>query len=195
MGVVEKSLSEFSQNLQIQGVQLSKIGLNQIELAEELDVTQKALNAMIPILNSHSEAINTFKTGMEQLHIQLQRSFLYLAVTQIFRNELTLDFLSPDDLHKVVYNVMNQGNLVFNSHYGSIPIVQIITKLLVRQQIDFIPKLEYKSDNPEEIGRLVITSYFAVPQREHTSFIIYKLLAIPFYHNNQTIQLAGIPRY
>lgn len=195
VGIVEKSLTEFSQNLQIQGAQLARIGLNQIELAEQLDVTQKTLNALVPIINSHSEVINTFKTGMEQLHIQLQHSFLYLAITQIFRNELTLDFLSPDDLYKVVYNVMKQGNLVFNSQQGRIPIVQIITKLLVRQQIDFIPKLQYKSDNPEEIGRLVITSYFAVPQREHTSFIIYKLLAIPFYHNNQTIQLAGIPRY
>ena len=195
VGIVEKSLSEFSQTMQIHGAQLAKLESNQIALAEELQVTQQALNAMIPILNSHSEALNTFKTGMERLHIQLQHSFLYLAITQICRNDLTLDFFSPEDLQKVVYNVIREGNITFNSHHGSIPIVQIITKLIVRQQIDFIPRLQYATNNPEEIGRLVITNFFAVPQRESTSFLTYKLLAIPFFHQNQTIQLAEIPRY
>ena len=104
---------------------------------------------MVPIVNAHSEALNTFKTGIERLHIQLQCSFLYLAITQIFRNELTLKFLSPDDLHKVVYSVIQQGNLTFNSHHGSIPIVQIITNLLVRQQLDFIPSSQYTTQDPQ----------------------------------------------
>ncbi|CAF1436199.1 unnamed protein product [Adineta steineri] len=195
VAVVEKALTEYSHNLQIQGAQLAKIHSNQIELAEELQVTQQALNAMVPILSSHSEAINTLKSGIEKLHIQLQRSFLYLAITQILRNDLTLDFLSPDDLHKVVYHVIQQGNVTFNFQHGSIPIVQIITKLLIRQQIDFIPSSQYKVQNPHEIGRLVITSFFAVPQQKHTSFLTYKLLTIPFFHKNQTLELAQIPRY
>ncbi|CAF0931307.1 unnamed protein product [Adineta steineri] len=195
VAVVEKALTEYSQNLQIQGAQLAKIHSNQIELAEELQVTQQALNAMVPILSSHSEAINTLKTGIERLHVQLQRSMLYLAITQILRNDLTLDFLSPDDLYKVVYQVIQQGNLTFNSEYASLPIVHIITKLLVRQQIDFVPSSHYKTQNPQEIGRLVITSFFAVPQQKHTSFLTYKLLAIPFFHKNQTLQLTQIPRY
>ncbi|CAF4317244.1 unnamed protein product, partial [Adineta steineri] len=49
-------------NLQQQGAQLAKIHSNQIELADELQVTRQALNAMVPILSSHSEAINTLKT-------------------------------------------------------------------------------------------------------------------------------------
>lgn len=195
VAVVEKALTEYSQAMQIHGAQLAKIHSNQIELAEELDATQKTLDAILPILNSHSEALQSFRTGLEQLHIQLQHSFLYLAMNQIFRNELNLGFFSPDDLHKVVYNVVQQGNLTFNPHHGSIPIAQIITKLLVRQQIDFIPRLQYKTDNPKEIGRLVITSFFAVPQREHTPFFTYKLLAIPFFHKNQTIRLAEVARY
>ncbi|CAF1281173.1 unnamed protein product [Adineta steineri] len=195
VAVVEKGLTEYSQNLQIQGAELAKIHSNQIELADELQVTQQVLNAIVPILSSHSEAINTLKTGIEQLQIELQRSFLYLAITKIFRNDLTLDFLSPDDLHKVVYHVIQQGNLTFNSQHGSIPVVQMITKLLVRQQIDFIPSSQYKAQNPQEIGRLVITSFSTVPQQKHTSFLTYKLVAIPFFHNNQTLQLTQIPRY
>ncbi|CAF1058595.1 unnamed protein product [Adineta steineri] len=195
VAVVEKALTEYSHNLQIQGAQLAKIHANQIELADELRVTQQVLNTMIPILSSHAEAINTLKSGIEQLHIQLQRSFLYLAITQILRNDLTLDFLLPDDLYKVIYHVIQQGNLTFNSRHGSIPVVQIITKLLVRQQIDFIPSSQYKAQNPQEIGRLVITSFFAVPQQKHTSFLTYKLLAVPFFYKNQTLQLTQIPRY
>ncbi|CAF4296054.1 unnamed protein product [Adineta steineri] len=195
VAVVEKALTEYSQNLQIQGAQLAKIHSNQIELADELQVTQQALNAMVPILSSHSEAINTLRTGIEQLHIQLQRSFLYLAITQIFRNDLTLDFLSPDDLHKVVYHVIQQGNLTFNFQHGSIPVVHMITKLLVRQQIDFIPSSQYKAQNPQEIGRLVITSFIAVPQEKRNPFLTYKLLAVPLFHKNQTLQLTQIPRY
>ena len=188
VALVAKSLAEFSHTMQIHGAHLAKIASKQIELTEELRQTQQAFNAMIPILHSHSEALHILKTGVERLQIQFQHSFLYLAITQIFRNELTLDFLSPDDLHKVVYDVIQRGNLAFNSHHGSLPIVQIITKLLVRQQIDFIPRSHYTTQNPEEIGRLVITNFFAVPQKKHTSFYTS-------FYKNETFQLTGIPRY
>ena len=127
VALIEKALTEYFQAIQIHGAQLAKIHSNQIELAEELHATQKTLDAIIPILNSHSEALENVRTGLEQLHIQLQHSFLYSAINQIFRNELNLDFFSPDDLHKVVYDIIQEGNLTFNPHYGSIPVVQIIT--------------------------------------------------------------------
>jgi len=195
VALVEHSLSQFSQTVKLHGAQLVKITLKQIELTEQLYLTQKALNAIIPVLDKHSETINTLKADLEQLHGQLQRSFLYLAMTQIFRNELTLNFLSPEDMHKVVYDVIKQGNLTFNSYYGSLPIVQIITNLLVRQQINFIPRSQYITMNPEEIGRLVITSFFVVPRQNQMPFYTYKLLTIPFFHENETIELAQIPRY
>ncbi|CAF4023148.1 unnamed protein product [Adineta steineri] len=47
VAVVEKALTEYSQNLQIQGAQLAKIHSNQIELADELQVTQQVLNTMV----------------------------------------------------------------------------------------------------------------------------------------------------
>ena len=181
--------------MQIQEAKLVKVQSNQIKIAEQLQVTQKALNDMIPILNSHSHVPNTLKTGVERLHSHIQRSFLYLAISRIFRNQLTLEFLSSDDLHKVVYDVIEQGNLTFSFQRGSIPIVEIVTKMLIRQQLDFIPSSQYTAQNPQEIDRLVITSFFAIPQQEETSFYIYKLLAVPFFHNNESIQLFQIPRY
>jgi len=150
---------------------------------------------MIPIIKSQSDAIITLKTGLERVQNWVIESFLYSAITQIFRNDLTLSFFSAEDLPKVVSSVIQQGNLTFNAKLGQIPLDQIVTKLLVRQQIDFVPRLEYKSYDPQEIGRRVITSCFAIPRRQQTSFLTYKLQAIPFLHKNQTIQLAEIPRY
>ncbi|CAF3812152.1 unnamed protein product, partial [Adineta steineri] len=156
---------------------------------------------MTPVLNSHSAAINHLKADVEQLQIQLQHSFLYLAITQISRNDLTLAFLSPQDIQKVVYQVIKEGNLTFNAYPGSLPVDQIITKLLVRQQIDFIPSSQYIPDDADyvdtqdEIGRLVITSFFAVPRQEQTPFYTYKLVTVPIIQENEAVQLAGIPRY
>ncbi len=198
---VENSLSTLSQTVELYGAQLVKISSKQIEIIEELQVTQKALDDMMPVLKSHSEAIHILKMNLERLHVQFQQSFLYSAITQIYRDELTLSFLSPEDVYKVVYHIIKQGNLTFNSYPGSLPIVQIITKLLVQQQIDFIPSSHYMTDDSEEmdnsaeIGRLVITSYFAVPKQTQTPFYIYKLVTIPFYHADEVIELVQIPRY
>lgn len=195
VAAIERSLSKFSQTLQLHGARLAKIEENQIKLAEELHITQKALNDLIPIINSYFHIVNTLRVQIEHLETQFHRSFLYLSLSKIFQNQLNLDFLSPNDLHKVVYNVIKQGNLTFNYQHGSIPVFQIITKLLMRQQLDFVPSSQYQTKNPEEIGCLVITSFFAVPGREQTPFHVYKLLAIPFFQNNETLQLAHIPRY
>ena len=67
--------------------------------------------------------------------------------------------------------------------------------MLIRQQLDFIPSSQYTAQNSQDMGRLVITSFFAIPQQEETSFYVYKLLAVPFFHNNESIQLSQIPRY
>jgi hypothetical protein len=195
VALVERSLTQFSKNLKINAAYLAKIELKQIELVQELQVTQKALNAMAPILNSHTNTIKDIVVGYEKLRLEFRHSFLYLAMTEIFRKKFTLAYLSSDDVHKVVYEVIKQGNLTFQSHQRSLPLAQIITKLLVHQQIDFMPSAHYISENPDEIGRLIITNYFAAPQLDQTLFYIYKLLAIPFFHENETIQLAQMPHY
>ncbi|CAF0919541.1 unnamed protein product [Adineta ricciae] len=201
MAVVKNSISSLSQKVELYGAQLVKITSRNIEIIEELHSTQKALNDIMPVLKSHSEAIHLLKMDLERLNVQFRHSFLYSAISQIYRNELTLSFLSPDDMHKVVDHVIQQGNLTFNSHPESLPVVEIITKLLVQQHIDFIPSSQYMSDgldgtdDPDEIGRLIITSYFAVPKQAQALFHIYKLVTIPFYYADEVIELVQIPRY
>ncbi|CAF1311455.1 unnamed protein product [Adineta ricciae] len=193
--LVEGSLTKFSKMVDIHQGQLVKVTEKQIELTDQLQVSQKALNDLMPVINSHSVAINSLKTDVENLKIQFQKSFLYSAISQISRDELTLSFLSPDDIHKVVYYVIKEGNLTFNSYLGFIPVVQIITKLIVRQQIDFVPSSLYSPTEQQEIGRLVITSFFAVPQREQTPFNVYKIVKTPLIHGNEAFQLGEVPTY
>ena len=195
IALVHKSLADLSETVQLHRAQLVKIHAGHIQLAEQLDVTQKLLESTIPVLNNHSDAINTLQTQVALLQTQFQHSFLYQALTQILQNDLTLTFLAPLDLHTVVYSVIRQGNLTFNSHYGSLPLAHIITRLLIRQQLDFVPNPHYHTLDPSEIGRLVITSFFAVPRPNQLPFLIYKLITTPFLHENETLQLAQIPRH
>ncbi|CAF1221031.1 unnamed protein product [Rotaria magnacalcarata] len=193
--IIEKALSKFNKAIDIHEAKLVNIHMNQIKFVEQLQVTQQAINSLLPILDSHAKLLNKLKTDIVQLHNHFQRSFLALSINQIFHNQFNLNFLLPDDLHRVVYNIIEQGNLTFSNQYASIPLVEIITKLLVHQQVNFIPNSQKNNMNFKEIGHLVITNYFAVPQQQPTSFNVYKLLTVPFFHHNQSLQLSDMPQY
>jgi hypothetical protein len=164
-------------------------------MTAELETTQHAIEDILPVLDSQSSDINNLKNDLQKLKNQFQTSFLQLAINQISRDDLTLSFLAPEDVQKLVYDIIELGNLTFKYYDGSIPIVEIITNLLVRQQINFVPVSQYNANDPNEIGRLVITSFFAVPHPERTPFYTYRLVTIPFFHENETIELAQIPKY
>lgn len=93
MRLVETSLSKYSETIQVHKTRLAKLESNQIILTEEFQVTQQTLSVMLPILNSHSEALNTLKFGMERLYNHFLHSSLYSAIVQIFRNDLTLNMV------------------------------------------------------------------------------------------------------
>jgi hypothetical protein len=192
---VRQSLTQLSETVQLHRAQLVKIHANQIQLAEQLDTTQKLLESTTSVLNNQSEAINTLHNSIALLQTHIRHSFLYQALTQILQNDLTLTFLAPPDLHTVVYSIIRQGNLTFNPQFGSLPLAHIITRFLIHQQIDFMPSLYYRTSDPLEIGRLVITSFFAVPHPEQPPFLVYKLITTPFTHEGETLQLTQIPMY
>ncbi|CAF4571322.1 unnamed protein product, partial [Rotaria magnacalcarata] len=52
--MVENTLSELSQTMQMHEAKLAKIQPNQIKIAEQLQVTQHAINDIIPVLDLHS---------------------------------------------------------------------------------------------------------------------------------------------
>ena len=169
IALVEKSLSDLSQQTQIIGAQLVQAQSGQFRIVEQLQMTQQLIESTVPIINDHSQALNTLQTQFSLIQTQMQNSFLFQAIIQIFRNDLTLAFFEPHDLHRVVYDVIHQGNLTFNPHFGSLPLAHIVTQLLIRQQLDFIPSSNYQTAQSSEIGRLVITSYFAVPRSSQSA--------------------------
>lgn len=195
IALVQSSLNKLSTVSELHRAQLIKIHGNQIQFAEQLDTTQKLLESTITVVNNHSYAFNALQNTMLSLETYIKHSFLYQALTQIFQNDLTLAFLAPQDLHAVVYSVIREGNLTFNSHFGSIPVANIITRLLIHQEINFMPSIHYSTSDSSEIGRLIITSFFSVPHPNQQSFLVYKLITIPFLHKNDTLQLTQIPTH
>jgi hypothetical protein len=87
-------------------------------------------------------------------------------------------------------------NLTIDEFNSSIPMVEIITRLLVRQQIDFAPMtVRGASENGVLIGKMIFTSYFAAPARDQAPFSIYELVPIPFNKGKRRVKLAKMPAY
>jgi hypothetical protein len=73
----------------------------------------------------------------------------------------------------------------------SIPMVEVITRLLVRQQIDFAPgKNGSTSESGGVIGKLIFTSYFAAPEQNQAPFSVYEVVPIPFNQGKRRVKLA-----
>lgn len=70
------------------------------------------------------------------------------------------------------------------------------TKLLVQQQIHFIPSMSIKSSPfGARIGNLMITSYFAASDVDQETFYIYESITIPSEHGTKRVKLAQAPAY
>jgi len=97
---------------------------------------------------------------------------------------------------KVVKLVTQAMNLTIDEFNSSIPIVEIITRLLVRQQIDFAPMpVRAASESGVLIGKMIFTSYFAAPARDQAPFSIYEAVPIPFNKGKRRVRLAKMPAY
>jgi hypothetical protein len=96
-----------------------------------------------------------------------------------------------------VVDLVSQAiNISFDESNSSISMVELITRLLVRQQVDFmhIEKAELTESGPL-IGKLVFSSFFAAPTDDQASFSIYELVPIPFNQGNRRVRLAQMPAY
>jgi hypothetical protein len=93
----------------------------------------------------------------------------------------------------MVTQAMNLTSEIVNN---SIPGIELITRLLVRQQIDFAPlTARTPSSDGNLIGKMIFTSYFAAPTQDQNPFSIYEVVPIPFNQDNKRVQLARMPAY
>lgn len=117
-------------------------------------------------------------------------------VFNILSNRLNLFFVHHKNIPKVVDLVSQTMNTSFDESDDSIPMVKLITRLLVRQQIDFMQtKTVDSTENGPLIGNLVFSSFFAAPTQDQAPFSIYELVPIPFNEGKRRVRLAQMPTY
>jgi hypothetical protein len=190
--------------------QILHLSEGQLKLAKELGDTQIALNKTMELVNQHSkilrnhaEALRTILSQTIYLRTQLNTvthaidtHFIHQSMEDILLHKLNLLFIHHRDMPRVVKLVTQAMNLTIDEVNSSIPMVEIITRLLVRQQIDFAPMtVRSSSENGVLIGKMIFTSYFAAPARDQAPFSIYELVPIPFNKGKRRVQLAKMPAY
>lgn len=190
--------------------QIIHLNEGQIKLAQQLKETQSALNKTIEMVNQHADILRLHATSLRTVISQtmllrdklatatqvMETHFIHESIENILANKLNLYFVHHQDLPRVVGFVANAMNLSRTNMDTSIPLIEIITRLLVRQQIDFIPTTV--TEMPKDsllIGKLVFTSYFAAPEYSRPPFSIYEVVPIPFRMRNQRMILAKMPTY
>ena len=164
-------------------------------MAKELNNTQTALNRTIELANEHSSILRNHESALRTITSMtiflrnrlgafvhaVETHFIHTSIEDILSNTLHLRFIHHKDLPKIVELIARAINVAFDESNSSIPMVELITCLLVQQQIDFIPTKSLElTDNGLLIGKLMFTSFFTAPGPWQVPFSIYELVAIPF---------------
>jgi hypothetical protein len=129
------------------------------------------LNLTNPISAVNLVQMSNMKAQMREVQESFQAMeshFIHESIEQILDNKLNLHFIHHQDMPRVIREISWIMNLSVDEIKSSIPMVEIITKLLVRQQINSV-----QSENGVIIGKMIFTSYFAAPTREQDPFSIY----------------------
>ncbi len=190
--------------------QILHLNEGQLKLAKELGDTQAALNRTMALVNQHSKILNNHAVALKTILSQtlflrnqldtvthaLNTHFIHESIEGIMSNKLNLLFVHHTDMNRVVKMVTQAMNLTTNEFNSSIPLVEMITRLLVRQQIDFAPLgANTASDDGVLIGKMIFTSFFAAPAPDQKPFSIYEVVPIPFNQGKRRVQLARMSAY
>lgn len=190
--------------------QIFHLNEGQFTLAQELGNTQNALNKTIELVNQHAEILRIHADALREVVSQtrflreklatanqaMESHFIHESVEQILSNKLNLLFVHHQDMPRVVREISRAMNLSINEFNSAIPMVEIITRLLVRQQIDFAPMRGVSTiENGVIIGKMIFTSYFAAPARDQAPFSVYEAVSIPFNKGQRRVKLAKMPAY
>ena len=167
----------------------------QIKLAMKLDKTQEAVNRTMQLVNDHTEVLlshdeairrvgefsKLINNKLDAFMHAVEGQFLRTSIEDILRDKLNLDFIHHDDIPNVIHFVLKAMRVSLEAGNSSITLLTLVTRLLVRQEISFIPNpIPKVSTSGVIIGKLLFTSFFA---------------AIPFNHADKRVRLAEIPAY
>ena len=204
------SLRNMDQSLETHRAQILHLTEGQLKLAQELNNTQLALNRTMELVNEYSTILRNHETALKTITSMtiflsnrltafvhsVETHFIHKSIEDILSNKLNLRFIHHKDLPKIIELVTQATNISFDKSNNSIPMVELITRLLVQQRIDFIPtKTLEPMPNGLLIGKLMFTSFFATPSKDQDPFSIYELVPIPFNRGKNRVRLAQMPAY
>jgi hypothetical protein len=206
---LETSMQTMSNRLEIGEARMVQFDKNQIRLGMILQQSERVLNSTVNQVNQHSQTLEIHDKRLndhQQRLVNLQQHvmdneqatvnrFLNLAIHDIINDKPTLAFLDPSEIYFVVKSILQENNITISENAEQIPIVELITKLILRQQIDFIPAERYSNIPGIEIGKLTFTTFYAMPNEEISDFNIYQVITGPFVHHNKVVRLAQMPTY
>ena len=206
---LQTNMRRLSDRLEIGEARMIKFETNQIRLGMILQQSEHLLNSSIDQINKHTRTLDIHEKRLgdhERKLLTLQRRleehdrdttnrFLHPSIHSIINNQPTLEFLHPQDLHTMIIAIINETNIAISNTIERLPIVELITKLIIRQQIDFIPVQLCSTTTSIEIGKLTFTTFFALPNEQESQFHVYKIIIGPFLHNENIVQLAQMPAY
>ncbi len=194
-------LRDLQSQVKSHGTALISIRDGAISLGRELKETQNLMtdqSKAIFRLESNDAALNEsiayLAREQQKLHLRQENSLLYQSLIEIFEDRPSLLFLAPSDLTFVIANIFQEAKLNYTALYGHLPTLEAIRMLLTFQAISFHPSTTYNTSTADEIGRFIITNYFALPEPD-VYYNVFRLITIPFFHNGIFIKLARIPLY
>lgn len=203
------NMQEMSNRLKVGEARMAQFETNQIRLGTILQNSQRILNSTINVVNQHSTTLETHDKQLnkhQQIILNIQHHlmqseqdtmnrFLYLAIHDIYNNRPTLSFLHPADMHMVITNILQENNITVSKVAEQLPIAELITRLIIGQQVDFVPVELYSNATGLEIGKLMFTTFYAMPNNQKSNFEVYKIFTGPFIHHNKVVRLAQMPSY
>ena len=174
---ITETIKTFQKTKYTQDAQILQLTDGQFKLAVELNSTQQAINRTMYLVNQHTDTlrdhdeairkIGEFSTFINNelnafMH-NVEGHFLHTSIEGILRGNLNLHFIHHDDIPKVIEYIIQATNISFDDNNSSISMINLVTRLLVRQEISFIPTIELRTSTYGVIiGELVFTSYIGI---------------------------------
>ncbi|CAF4659376.1 unnamed protein product, partial [Didymodactylos carnosus] len=141
-----------------------------VELALELKDTQVALNDSIRVVREIKADVARLNASVGELSgdystfkQKMTQTLLYLSINEILSNRPNLVFIRSSDVPAVIQQIMQETNDSLDSILEDQSSLIALTQLILYQKIYFMPTTMYRSQNAEEIGRLIFTNVIGLP--------------------------------
>ncbi|CAF0939465.1 unnamed protein product [Adineta steineri] len=210
MEIVKQSYVTLQQAEYTHKAQILQLTQGELKLAMELNDTQQAISRTMELVNEHSETIRnhdeairkigefsaSINNKLDAFMHAVEGHILHTSIEDILRGKPNLDFIHHNDMPKAIELITQAINISLEESNSSISLVDLVTRLLVEQEISFIPTTQLTaSPFGVIIGQLAITSFFAASSYDEKPFFVYEPIPIPFNYANKRVRLAQMPAY